>query len=373
MKVGIITLNGHFNYGNRLQNYALQVFLSKFVNEVDSIWYDKDIYLPTQSLRKKIFTKKYLKFIIKYIINWAEVRTKQKKLEKYYGMECVREYNIKKFSDRYINIKYNCEITEDFGKKYDYFIVGSDQVWNPHPSQAYIKYLKFVPTKKRIAYAVSFGRCNVPFIRKKVVEKGLKGFDVISVREKAGAAIIKQFTGKSVPVLVDPTLLLYKSHWHNIGKKPDWYKNEKYILTYFLGKPSTVVEKLAKKNNWKIINIMDRKNFDIYVSGVEEFLYLIENAQLICTDSFHGTVFSILFNRPFLVLNRIEKSMPDMTSRIDTLLELFGYKDRYIIDGKCDLSDEEILHMDFSNVETIQKREIARSTAFIKEALNIND
>lgn len=371
MKVGIITLNGHFNYGNRLQNYALQFFLSKFVDEVDSIWYDKDIYLPMQSLSKEIFTKKYLKFIIKYILNWAEVRTKHNILKKYYGIECIREYNIKKFSDRYINIKYDCEITNDFGKDYDYFIVGSDQVWNPHPSQAYIKYLKFVPTKKRIAYAVSFGRKDVPFIRKKVVEKGLDGFNTISVREKAGAAIVKKFTGKDVPVLVDPTLLLSRLHWHNIAKKPKWYKNEKYILTYFLGKPSTIIKRLSEKYNWKIFNMMDRKNFNIYVSEVEEFLYLIENAQLICTDSFHGTVFSILFNRPFLVLNRVEKSMPDMTSRIDTLLELFGYQDRYIVNGRCNLSDEEILHMDFSNVESIQKREIERSTEYIKKALDL--
>ena len=76
-------------------------------------------------------------------------------------------------------------------------------------------------------------------------------------------------------------------------------------------------------------------------------------------------------NTPFLVVNRQQKGVADMTSRIDTLMELFGYQDRYIVNGKCNLSDEEILHMDFSNVKVIQEREIERSTAYMKKALNL--
>ena len=110
----------------------------------------------------------------------------------------------------------------------------------------------------------------------------------------------------------------------------------------------------------------------MYTSRVEEFVYLINHAQLVVTDSFHASVFSILMNTSFLVVNRQQKGVADMTSRIDTLMELFGYQDRYIVNGKCDLSDEEILYMDFSNVKSIQEREIERSTEYMKEALNIN-
>ena len=152
---------------------------------------------------------------------------------------------------------------------------------------------------------------------------------------------------------------------------PEWYNGEKYILTYFLGNTSPVIEKIAKKNNCKIYNLMDKDNFDLYTSRVEEFVYLIEHAQFVATDSFHACVFSILMNTPFLVVDRQEKGMADMTSRIDTLMELFEYQDRYIVNGECNLSEDEILYMDFSNVKAIQEREIERSTAYLKTALNL--
>ena len=117
---------------------------------------------------------------------------------------------------------------------------------------------------------------------------------------------------------------------------------------------------------------MDRNNFDLYTSRVEEFIYLINHAQLVVTDSFHACIFSILMNTPFLVINRQNNGWADMTSRIDTLMNLFGYQDRYIVNGKCDLSDEEILHMNFNNVKGIQEREIIRSTVYMKKAININ-
>ena len=192
------------------------------------------------------------------------------------------------------------------------------------------------------------------------------------MREKAGAELVKNLTGREVPVVVDPTILLSKEKWQKIELKPEWYNGEKYILTYFLGNPLPIIEKLAKKNNWKIYNLMDKNNFDLYTSRVEEFIYLIDNAEVVATDSFHACVFSILLNTPFLVINRQNRGWADMTSRIDTLMNLFGYQDRYIINGKYDLSDEEILHMDFNNVKEIQKREIIRSAVYLKKVLNIN-
>ena len=392
MKIGIITLLGHFNYGNRLQNYALQEFLSNFNVEVESIWFDKNkwdspfAYLPMLSLRKNYNFKSYLKDKIKFIINWKAYRDKKYLLEKYYGEECIREYNIKKFSDKYININYDYQIENamynsnkmlNFSNKleqeYDYFVVGSDQIWYPNTDFYYIKFLRFISNNKRIAYAPSLA---VNILPKKstdidLLKKGFSEMKNISVREKAGANIIYNLTKKEVPVLVDPTILLNKEKWQRISVKPNWYNGENYILTYFLGNPSPMIKKIAEKNNWKIYNLMDRDNFNLYISKVEEFLYLIEHAKLVCTDSFHGTVFSILMNTPFLVVSRQEKGMPDMTSRINTLLELFGYQDRYIINGECNLSNEEILQMDFSTVKIIQEREIKRSTEYMKKALNL--
>lgn len=367
MNLAIITLNDNNNYGNRLQNYALQIFLQKYKNNVDTIWYEEKINFE---LNYKI----NLKAIIKFIINKNDYR---KKIKKYYIVDKIRLYNIKKFSDKYINIKYIIKDLDRLDKEYDYFIVGSDQVWNPNfwskkCDHANIRFLKFASKEKRIAYAASIAIPEIPKDKEQFFKDSLNEMKSISMREKAGADLVKKLTGRDVPVVVDPTILLSKEEWQKIEMVPEWYNGEKYILTYFLGNPSPIIKNLAKKNNWKIFNLMDKSNLDLYASRVEEFVYLIEHAELVATDSFHACVFSILMNTPFLVVNRKEKGMADMTSRIDTLLELFGYQDRYLVNGKCDLSDEEILNMDFRNVKAIQEREKKRSIAYMKEAFNIN-
>ena len=366
MKLAIITINDNNNYGNRLQNYALQMFLKNYVNKVKTIWYDK----PTRLEIKDIIN---FKSIIKFMINRNNYRHY---LKNEYLNECIRVYNIKKFSQKYIDTNFVDDLSK-ISNEYDFFITGSDQVWNPNfwfreKLYSTARFLKFAPREKRIAYAASIAIPAVPKNKEQFFRDSLNEMKAISMREKSGAELVKNLTGKDVPVVVDPTILLSKEEWQKIELVPEWYNGEKYILTYFLGNPSPIIENLAKKNNWKIFNLMDKSNLDLYASRVEEFVYLIEHAELVATDSFHACVFSILMNTPFLVVNRQQKGMADMTSRINTLMELFGYQDRYILNGECSLSNEEILHMDFSRVKSIQKREIRRSTNYIKKALNIN-
>lgn len=362
MKIAIFTLCTHNNYGNRLQNYALQKFLYRYTNNVDTIWYENNNYLPElPSWNKKI--------LLKLLLNWKNIR---RKFKYYYGRECIREYNIRKFSDQHINIRYDFEIKEHISNKYDFFIVGSDQVWNPYYPYYYdAKFLNFTENEKKIAYAASFGVSEIPKNRIDFFKSNLKNIKYISVREKAGAQIISKLIDKSVPVLVDPTLLLKKREWETLEKRPYWYNGEKYILTYFLGKISPIIKDFSQKYNLKIYNLMDKNNLNLYVSGVEEFIYLIKNAQLVCTDSFHATVFSILMNTPFLVLNREEKGVADMTSRIDTLLELFNFQDRYITNSKHNLLTKEIFNMDFSKVEDIQNKQIVYSKEFLEKAMGL--
>lgn len=366
MKIAIITINDNNNYGNRLQNYALQKYLfNEFkIDKVDSIWYDPEDKFMSRGNR---YT---WKMWIKYIINWKNQRNF---CEKEFLKDTIRMYNIGKFTKK-IKTRLDFKIKDKIEKEYDYFIVGSDQVWNPNfwlgrENYASIRFLKFAPKEKRIAYAASIAIPRIPKDREQLFKNSLNEMRAVSMREKAGADLVKNLIGKEVPVVVDPTILLSKEEWQKLELKPEWYNDKKFILTYFLGNPSPIIENIAKKNHWEIYNLMDKDNFDLYTSRVEEFLYLIDHAQLVATDSFHACVFSILMNTPFLVVNRQQKGEADMTSRIDTLLDLFGCKNRYIVNGKCDLSDEEILDMDFSNVKIIQERERKRSKDFLEKAL----
>lgn len=368
LRVAIITINDNNNYGNRLQNYALQQYLFNKIKieKVDTIWYDPQYRYMSQT---NIFSWETW---IKYIINWKNQRVY---LKEEYLKNNIRMYNISKFTEK-INTRFDFKIKNNLEAKYDYFIVGSDQVWNLNfwskkCDHANIRFLKFAPKEKRVAYAASIAIPSIPKDKEQFFRDSLNEMKAISMREKSGAELVKNLTGKDVPVVVDPTILLSKEEWQKIELVPEWYNGEKYILTYFLGNPSPIIENLAKKNNWKIYNLMDKSNLDLYASRVEEFVYLIDHAQLIATDSFHACVFSILMGTPFLVVNRQQKGMADMTSRIDTLLELFGYHDRYIVNGKCELSDKGILNMDFSRVKAIQEREKKRSKDFLEKALNL--
>lgn len=367
MNIAIITLNDNNNYGNRLQNYALEKYLKRYFKaNVYTIWYDeKKLYMSTINLWN-------WKSLIKYIINKNDFR---RYIRYFYIQDCIRMYNIAKFTKK-INTKLDFCLKKNLADKYDYFIVGSDQVWNTNfwfkQNHKEARLLSFAPKKKCIAYAASFGIDKISNKYVNLLKRSLVDMKAISVRENSGRHIIEALINKKVPVLVDPTILLSKEDWENIMIKPEWYCGEEYILTYFLGEPLPMVKNIAKRYNWKIYNLMDKNNLNLYTSRVEEFIYLISHAKLVYTDSFHASVFSIIMNTPFLVFNRKEKNMKNMSSRINTLLNLFNFNDRYVVNGTCDLSIEKILNMDFNNVKNICNIELKKTTEYLQEAMDFN-
>lgn len=285
----------------------------------------------------------------------------------------VREYNIKKFNDRFINTVYDYEIKLDLNERYDYFIAGSDQIWNFNYLNLENEFLQFADKNKRIAYAASFGLNKVTDKYKNIVKEGVNNIKFVSVREHAGAKIIKDLTGRDVPVVIDPTLLLQKSEWIEIMEKPVWFKNEKYLLMFFLDEAPILVKKLivniAEKYKLKIINLTDKENTDYYCSSPSEFLYLINNAEIVITDSFHASVFSILTKRPFISCTKGGEGM-NIDSRIDTLLSMFHLENRKISkDNNYEIINP--MEIEFPDVEAILNREREKSKEFLCNALNI--
>ena len=195
----------------------------------------------------------------------------------------------------------------------------------------------------------------------------------ISVREHAGAEIVKKLTGREVPVLLDPTLTLTKNQWNKIVSRPAWYKDEKYFLVFFLSMlPELVrneIEHIAKENNLKIVDLMDEANIDYYTSTPEELLNLIKNAEVVYTDSFHCTVFSILFNTAFVNCSRENMGM-NMDSRMDTLLGLFNLQHRKT-DKRKNYIVENPLELKYPDVEAILEPEREKSRKFLLNALGL--
>lgn len=347
-KIGIITINDNDNYGNRLQNYAVQEILKKLNIEPITIKND-----PITNTKNKYILRKIKSLFKKE--NYSKVKERKIYFEEF-------NKNII-FSSKKINPY--CKLND-----YEYFLVGSDQVWNPNFGRLReIDLLEFTEPNKRIAFSASFGISDLPEEYNEELKRALKDYKSISVREDAGKKIIEKVVGRrDVQVLVDPTMLLTADEWDKVSKKPEQLKADKYILNYFLGKLSekrkAEIDRIAKENNCEVINILDRTS-PFYCTGPSEFLYLEKHAFLICTDSFHSSVFAILYNRPFIVFAR-EDNTVSMNSRIETLINKFNLKNREFNGTNI---TKENLNKDYIETYEILKEERKKAISFLRESI----
>ena len=346
-KVGIITITGLGNYGNRLQNYALQ-------QAIETLPSCQCETLNNRSSRMK----SYIKNII--MPRHRELTPREQVFQKF-------NEEFMHFSEISINnISRDSRLLE-----YDCLVCGSDQIWNsdyPENDRANFGYI--FPEMNVISYAASFGTDTVVKAKKRKYAKYLNHLSAISVREEKGKQLAEQLTGRrDVCVHVDPTLLLTAKEWMNIEKIPELYNGERYILKYFLGEKNSELnrklEDFAKSNNLLIIDVIS-KDSPYYNIGPSEFLFLERNAELIVTDSFHSCVFAMLYERPFIVAERKEKNLQSMGSRIDTLLRKFQLENRRYIEG--DIEDK--LHVNYSHVNEILVHERDASTSYLKKWLD---
>lgn len=355
MKIGIVTITEGNNYGNKLQNYALQTFLEK-----------KGI--ETRTLRNYPMTNNLDHCGLKDIY-----RRTLRDIKYYIKMDKARLARFNEFDSRIHFTKGYVTAKSKLNDEYDYFIAGSDQIWKPtYNRMSDLEFLCFADDDKKISYAASFGLNELPPESREKARLGLEGFKRISVREDAGRDIVRDLTGREdVEVLIDPTMLLDSNEWSAVSARPkELAEGSRYILCYFLGgmsdKRRQEIEKLAESRNCEIIDLLDKRG-KWYKTGPSEFLYLEKHAELVCTDSFHSCVFALLFNRPFVVFRREGKG-PDMNSRLDTLLSKFEIEGRRY--NEEELTEQNLNH-DYTRAYEILEEERARSDKFINEALGL--
>lgn len=352
-KIGIVTIYDLRNYGNRLQNYATQSFLKKMGFEVYTIVNNDVIEKMTISIKLKRFILKMINSNIRFFI---------KKQDK-------RMNNFKIF-DSLIDKKYvNNKNINKIKKQYDYFVVGSDQVWNPYycPNSDWY-FLNFCDKSQKLTMSPSIGLNILPKEYYSIFKEKLKSFDLISCREFEGTSILEDITKKDVITLIDPTMLLTTDEWDTVIKKPKKFISCKYVLLYFLGgidEKNTKYIKELKEAGYQIIDLLDINN-DYYECNPSEFVWLIKNASLMVTDSFHGCVFSILYKTPFVSIDRISEKKFEMNSRINTLMKKFNLERRVFNDNKSVL---EYMEQDFSNIDMILKEEREKFKAFFQSCI----
>lgn len=359
MKATIITLYDPLpNIGNRLQNYAVQEVLTQFGFKTDTISYEKPLLSSKQVL------KEILQRISGYRI-WGD--------EQYWKNVPRRIRAFESFNQKYIKTQHIQNIGQI--KYADYFVLGSDQVWNPFwysdlPIKRELFFLTFAESKQKVCFAPSFGIEKLPDEWKLWFAENLASFPMISVREEAGAEIIRELTGIDPFVMIDPTLMLDAQRWNKLATKPKRIDSDKtYILTYFLGgrsdKLQLDIENYAKSLNAVVYNLLDYEQPELYCTSPSDFLYLISHAKLILTDSFHGCVFSLLYGKPFLVYKRDGKL--DMMSRIETFLKRFDLQRKYIESGIAN----QLLECDYEAGYKTLEEERKKTLDFLKISMHI--
>lgn len=300
MRVGILTLTGDNNYGNKLQNYALQFVLEQLGHDVETIRVSEESYKIT--CLKTILQTPFLSILPEHRKNWVRRRRRFLSFNRYIHQASFR-----------ISKSYGKEMIEKYLQPYDYIFYGSDQIWNTEFATFSDIYLGAYKDKlQNIAISASFGK-DMQAEYKDLFSKGLENFKALSVREEAGKDIIKELVHKDAEVLIDPTMMLSVKQWEKVENEVR--HPSKYIVSYFLGNENKEsVKQIAEEMECEVVSANPDTTF-----GPGEFLYLLHHAEAVCTDSFHACVFSILYQTQFYVFDRND-GYSSMNSRVLTLL-----------------------------------------------------
>lgn len=335
-KIGILTYFNYYNYGSMLQGYATQIALRKYLNVKDSCLLINYRYTSAVRLSKVALFKLRLKRLPHYLTNLKEVIIKSR----YASRLSVKNTLFDDFRDKYI------ETTDTFYRNksdlqnaspvFDTYVIGSDQTWSPTVSGGYKEtpmFLDYISDSHfKCAYAPSLGTSSFSEDDKIYLQNQIRKFDIISCRENDGIKLLQSLTVKRVTKVLDPTLLLTKEEWKKVAIYPE-LSSKGYILCYFIGHRDyyrNFAKQLSKQLNLPIFYIpvswkdCKKDNNLLFDVGPREFIGLIDRANVVLTDSFHGTAFCCNLNSNFysFIKHPGGKSSADNSRLFDLLSSL---------------------------------------------------
>lgn len=344
--IGVCIKYFHENYGGMLQAYATVSMLEALGLDYELIQYEKKrtpveiIKSLPRLLNGVLLNDKYEAFLKKVGMKKHPEFAKNNDI-RMNAFHKFKDDHFKNLSPVFTGYEQLCE----GAKRYDAVITGSDQLWSPAGLPTNYYNLQFVPDEiRKISFASSFGVKHIPWYQTKRTAKYLKRIEFISMRESRGSEIVKELTGRDVPTILDPVFMFDKDGWEKLIPVENEI-TEPYIFAYFLGsnpEHRDAVKKAASELGCKIVAL---RHLDQYVPNDESFgdivlydvapdrfLNLLRGASYVCTDSFHGSCFSIIHEKQFVIFNRYEEgSKHSKNSRIDTLCGSLGLKDRRFV------------------------------------------
>lgn len=372
-RVGIITLYRGYNYGTSLQAYGLKTVIREMGYDAQLLWTRENTH-SGRDIRLDKLVRMAFRLALHPELRKRTIRGYQKSFGMHLEPAIKRafldfeeeELKVQGLSRHDLRIYARDPDTQAV-------VCGSDQIWSAATANVEpLYYLSFVPDGKKVAYAPSFGASAVPDYNRRSIGKYLGDFSCISVREAQGAKIVKLLTGRTVPVVLDPTLLLRWEQWESRQSEP-------YFLLYFLNEPSeAVVKRIARLRAEEHCRVYALPyQFEQYrqipgmvypSAGPKEFVCLVRNARCVFTDSFHGTAFSVNFQVPFWAFARNDgREAAEQSGRITDFLELLGLRQQYVQGEEG--NPIQVPEIDFQTAGAILKEHIQFSRAFLREAL----
>lgn len=348
-KIAIITLVGKFNYGNRLQNYAV----TRIYNRIGYV--AESLELPDRpNLARSV--KRFGRMLLGYQQTDPASKMSEERLAAF-----------DKFN-RSIQIRRLASLNSRLIDEYDFFSVGSDQVWNPEQ----ITYnddwffLEFARPEQRIALAPSIGLDCLSSRQSKRIARGIAGFPRLSIREPRGAELIRKCCRREAKVICDPTLVLKADEWRMVADS-HLTPPEPFVFTYLLGgvgaAAKDVLNRVTESGSIPVVSLSDREGPEEPAAGPAEFISLIDNASHVVTDSFHAAAFSSILQTPLTVVRR--EGGASMFSRLETLSQILGIEEKIYGSPTYDLS----LAGNYDGVPEAIEREREVFMAYLKGCL----
>lgn len=379
--LGICLKYEQTNYGSKLQALATVKMLEELGLAYEIIRYRKDAVFYVKSLPRFfnwVFLNDRYDQIQKKLAFRRHPEIAQQAAKRKAAFSAFDEQFKSRLSPLYKNYSVLKQTCID---RYDGVLTCSDQLWSPSALGSGFYNLMFAPERMRkVSWASSFGVSRIPWYQKKRTARYLKRIQQISMRENRGAEIVKELTGRDVPVLMDPVFVFDRKEWEQLVpcSEPEW---ESYIFCYFLGDNPAhrrAARELAEKTGKKIVTL---RHLDRYAAGDEafgdhapydvdpvRFLNILRNADCVCTDSFHGTAFSILCEKPFLVFNRYsDRSTNSKNSRIDSVCRNLGLENRRFY-GDQNVVDAMKAEIDYRSVRGLVQQYRISTKDYLRKA-----
>lgn len=354
LKTATVTWITYNNCGTFLQAYALQHVVQSFgyenkiLNDASHLIDARPVYRKVLSRLKRIFVSD----------------TQMDKARSCYT----------RFREEWLEIDWNTDDLKNVSDRYDIFLCGSDQIWSPiiEPVNPYF-FLCFTE-KKKVAYAPSLGSTKTSDEWKSQVKPLLQRFSHISVREQQGASLLSTLLGSNIQTVVDPTLLLSAEDWKPLCSDRIMPMGRKYLFCYMLTFNASYIEmarKYSHRHGLAFVLMGLHREYEgladqVLWGGPSEFLSAVYNAEVIITDSFHATVFSILFRKPFYTFQRFKaNAWNDQNSRIENLLSKLSIKGRFVVNDSFD----DVPPIDYNKVISLLAAEREASLLYLSSSL----